>query len=176
MSSGCKYENFSSRWISRVEFYYSLWPGELGLLHLLCHPRVKPFIWSSNHSVASYSCTLYSDHHSTLASNDSFNPKNPFYSLSIYFVLLEQVEQQLREAGENSLSSLIPLPFSPKGPLQKMHAEIFRMVMSLQKFRELHCLQGVCVLCCIPSLVSTQLLLLCCLLLGPSGQVLWKVE
>lgn len=75
VSSKWKHENFSSRWVSRLEFYYSLQPGEVRLWYLLCHPRVKLFSETLNHNMAPYSCTLYSDHCSTLAWNDSFNPK-----------------------------------------------------------------------------------------------------
>lgn len=60
VSSKCKYKKFSSRQVFGVEFYYSLWPGELGLLHLLCHPRVKAFLWSSKShcSLSPAPCTV----------------------------------------------------------------------------------------------------------------------
>lgn len=45
VSSKCKCDFF--HWVSRVEFYCSLWPGKFRLLHLLCHPRVKTVLWSS---------------------------------------------------------------------------------------------------------------------------------
>lgn len=174
-SSKHKHENISSRWVSRVEFHCSLQPGEVGFLHLLCHPRVKAFLWRSKLLLIPAPRTMIIIQH---WHQMTFSiPKK--YSI-ISPSTLSSWRRQINSSKWQEKTVYLPLPhsfFGSRGLWKKACWNFHNGDDSLQKFGELHWLQETDVLFVASPLWAPHSSSCCaafCMLPAGTSSEMWK--